>query len=285
MATNYINRENLKRRQLIEFIQLGLRCNIKINGDFDLGRLEEDELDIDVPRETSGHSRLPPNGFVTTEQYDGLVEMHREELTLSEHNVTKLTYEVRDLLATLRKRTTALDKTTDRSLKLTAERDEFQAAYARANEQSEALRRANVTSSNTHIAALKGKNKEIKKLNGMLADAMLDSRALEDKVAGYELGMTKEQVKKECGKKPPAPKKVDSKNRPQLRDSEVWAIRRFRKKGKDVAWIAAHLNLNHQTVYKVTVGNTYSRIANEPKKETTAHAGHGVTTKEVKGND
>ncbi len=273
MTTNYINRENLKRRQLIEFLQLGLRCNIKVNGDFDLGRLEGDELDL-VSRETSDPSRLP-HDMVPLTQYDGLVEMHREELALSTHNVTKLTYEVRDLLATLRERTAKLNKVERTNKK-------GYAAHEKLEDHIAALNKAGRTSSDTHIAALKGKNKEIKKLNGMLADAMLDSRALEDKVAGYELGMTKEQVKKECGKTTaPKPKK----HRPQLRDSEVWAIRRFRKKGKDVAWIADHLNLNHQTVYKVAAGNTYSRIANEPKKETTAHAGHGVTTKEVKGND
>ena len=111
---------------------------------------------------------------------------------------------------------------------------------------------------------------------------------LEDKIAGYELGMSKEQVKKECGEVDKPKKKAGMTN------EEVWAVRRYIASGRKNVWIEKHTGLDDAVVSRLKMGHSYLSVGPEPKnaprilptrwqhKETTAHAGHGIVKQEKK---
>ncbi|RLC12028.1 MAG: hypothetical protein DRI24_17935 [Deltaproteobacteria bacterium] len=102
-------------------------------------------------------------------------------------------------------------------------------------------------------------------------------KSLEDKVAGYELGMSKEQVAKECGTKPPLTR------RPLLSDEEVWQLRRFFKRGRKDVWIIDRTGLPATTVNKVRHNQSYASVPAEPESAPIClHVGWEAT-KQTKG--
>ena len=103
---------------------------------------------------------------------------------------------------------------------------------------------------------------------------------LEDKVAGYELGMGKVEVEKEIAK--PTKKKGKGKTvkgtprmyAKKLTEQQVWAIRRWAREGKSNSWISHEGSHLISTVSKVLRGETYATVPMEPPVK--VRAGHGV---------
>ncbi|RKZ87835.1 MAG: hypothetical protein DRQ39_03485 [Gammaproteobacteria bacterium] len=216
--------------------------------------------DADVSRETS---ELPPN-TVSTKQYDGLVDMHRQELADREAN----------------------HRIQRRKLRATIDELKCQIPSVPVRENL-----------NYYVK----KMRELTEANMLLKEQEVTLRqeihALEDKVAGYELGMSKAQVDKECGEPKTFSELVDKveeesekggkhltkrgtkrKYRRQLSDKQVWTARAMHKRKCSAAEIAAVLGCGPNAAYRAARCRTYAHVPNQPDnfKPITIRAGHGV---------
>lgn len=121
-----------------------------------------------------------------------------------------------------------------------------------------------------------------------------DIELLEDKVAGYELGLTPAEVEVEVEVEVETTSKLDlhnahkkeftlkgtpRKSAPKLPDEKVWLVRRLAERGWKTKRIAKHTKIRHQTVYKILSGANYGSVPPEPpRKPITIKAGKGVIT-------
>ena len=81
------------------------------------------------------------------------------------------------------------------------------------------------------------------------------------------------EVKPPTADKPPVKKGRDA----QLKDDQVWAVRRFLKKGWGNTRIANQVGCTPNVVWRIKAGKSYAKVKDEPHKSVTnIHAGHGV---------
>jgi len=187
-------------------------------------------------------SELPPN-TVSTKQYDGLVSVHRQELADREAN----------------------HRIQRRKLRATIDELKCQIPSIPVRENL-----------NYYVK----KMRELTEANMLLKEQEV-TLPLEDKVAGYELGMSKDQVDKECGKEPAdtcTKKGTKRKYRKQLSDKQVWTARAMHKRGCTATEIAELLGVGHNAAYRAARCRTYAHVPNQPDnfKPITIRAGHGV---------
>ena len=73
------------------------------------------------------------------------------------------------------------------------------------------------------------------------------------------------------------PEKLPAIRRKLLQDKEVWAVRRWLKKGKGNTWIAKQIGCTPNVVWRIKSGLSYAKVKSEPHPSVTnIHAGHGV---------
>ena len=263
----YLYRENMKRRQLIEVIGSGLRCNVKLEGDFQLGLIAEE--DLDVSRET-----VPV--CEPSRPSEHMVSHQRETIAVLRGRNAELRNGMRELEDEHKEWGDKNDRLSARCTKLTKDIQQLRYKFTKLNndhpfvETVHRLRKERDELKNRLIAC-EEVTRRIRKERDELLDAATKPTAKPESLSDLiDAEHEKENPVTHTLKGTPRVHKA------QLTNEQVWAIRRFVKMNRLNSWISMHLSIPIQTINKVRNNQTYTGVPSEPtRKPVTVKAGKG----------